>query len=206
VQANQEEAVVWLDRAAKAGLAPAQFRLGGMYEKGYGVKKDPARARELYTRAANAGNARAMHNLAVIYAEGVDGKPDFTAAVQWFRKAAARGVADSQFNLGVLYARGIGVDNNPAESFKWFALAAQQGDRDAAQKRDEIAKKLDPPALEAARRAVQSWTSELQPDDATTVKTPPGGWDATGSSTSAPAAAKPKRTSTGQKPPKAAAL
>ena len=34
---NLTEAVEWFERAAKQGLAPAQFRLGGLYEKGLGV-------------------------------------------------------------------------------------------------------------------------------------------------------------------------
>src|SRR5690606_19678831 len=37
---NTAEAVRWLERAAAAELAPAQFRLGGLYEKGQGVKKN----------------------------------------------------------------------------------------------------------------------------------------------------------------------
>ncbi|HVG51394.1 MAG TPA: hypothetical protein VM867_07170 [Xanthobacteraceae bacterium] len=188
VALNPEAAAMWFERAARGGLVPAVFRLGGIYEKGVGVKKDLTRARDLYTAAAERGNAKAMHNLAVLYAEGLDGKPDFAAALQWFRKAAARGVPDSQYNLGVLYARGIGVDQNFSDSFRWFALAAQSGDQDAAQKRDEVAKRLDAPALASVRAAVQSWTPEVQPDDAVTVKTPPGGWDGTG----APAASKNK--------------
>jgi localization factor PodJL len=153
------------------------FRLGGLYEKGIGVKKDLNKARELYIAAANRGSAKAMHNLAVLYADGFDGKPDYAAAIQWFRKAGARGVPDSQYNLGVLYARGIGVEANFGESSRWFALAAQSGDQDAAQKRDDVAKRLDASTLSAVRAAVQSWAPEPQPDDAVTVKAPPGGWD-----------------------------
>jgi len=118
-----------------------------------------------------------MHNLAVLYAEGIDGRPDYKTASQWFRKAADHGVADSQFNLGILYARGIGVEQNLPESYKWFSLAAQQGDQDAAKKRDEVATRLDPQALVAARLAAQTFTADPQPEDAATVATPPGGWD-----------------------------
>jgi localization factor PodJL len=192
---NPEVAAIWFDRAANGGIVPAMFRLGGLYEKGIGVKKDLTRARDLYIAAANRGSAKAMHNLAVLHADGFDGKPDYPAAIQWFRKAAARGVPDSQYNLGVLYARGIGVEQNFGESYRWFALAAQAGDQDAAQKRDDVAKRLDAQTLSAVRAAVQNWTPEPQPDDAVTVKAPPGGWDP-GTPASVPAAApkgKPKR-------------
>ena len=175
VPQNSEEAARWFDLAAKKGLVPAQFRLGTLYEKGVGVKKDLAMARDLYRAAADKGHGKAMHNLAVLYAEGASGKPDYRTAAQWFRKAADYGIADSQYNLAVLYARGVGVEQNFAESYKWFSLAAKDGDPDAAQKRDEVAGRLDAHALEDARRAVEQWTPLPQPADANTVK---GAWDA----------------------------
>ncbi len=172
VPQNSEEAAHWLARAADHGLAPAQYRLGSLYEKGQGVKKDLMEARRLYVAAAQQGNAKAMHNLAVLYAVGLEGGPDYKSASEWFQKAAEHGVADSQYNLGILYARGVGVEPNLAESYKWFALAAQQGDKDAAKKRDEVAARLDPQALVAARLAVQTWTADPEPDKATKVEAP----------------------------------
>jgi localization factor PodJL len=167
----------WIERSANQGLAPAQFRLGSLYEKGLGVPKDLNAARRFYLAAAQAGHAKAQHNLAVLYAEGVDGKPDYHAAASWFRKAAGYGVVDSQYNLGVLYDRGIGVEQNPSESYKWFAVAARAGDLEAAKKRDSVAARLDPQALQAASQAAQAWTPQLQPQAAVQVWTPRRGWD-----------------------------
>jgi localization factor PodJL len=170
VTLSNEDQAHWLERAAKQGLAPAQFRLGGLYEKGIGVRKDLLRARDLYLAAAQKGNAKAMHNLAVLYAEGVSGTPDYESAATWFRKAADHGVKDSQFNLAVLFARGIGVEQNYAESYKWFMLAANQGDSDSLAKLNEVAVNLDLQTQEAVRLAVQTWSPEPQPDDAINVK------------------------------------
>jgi len=195
VRQNSEEAARWLDRAAKQGLAPAQFRLGTFYEKGIGVKKDLAMARDLYIGAAKRGNGKAMHNLAVLYAEGINGPPDYRAAARWFREAANHGIADSQYNLGILYARGIGVEQNLAESYKWFALAADQGDKEAAKKRDELAAKLDQQSLAAAQNAIKTWTAMPQPDEAINVKAPPGGWDLPATGAQSPKA-KPRASST----------
>jgi localization factor PodJL len=186
---NQEEAR-WLERAARQGLAPAQFRLGGLYEKGIGVAKDLLKASDLYLAAAQKGNAKAMHNLAVLYAEGVSGTPDYKSASVWFREAADHGIKDSQYNLAVLYARGAGVEQNYVESYKWFVLAAIQGDLDAATKSNEVVAHLDPQTLEAARLAVQSWSPELQPDDAINVKTE-AAWE-TPAETLHPAKPKPR--------------
>jgi len=181
-------AAAWLNRAARNGLAPAQFRLGSMYEKGLGVEKDLAEARRLYVAAADKGHAKAMHNLAVLYAGGVDGKPDYAAASQWFRHAAVHGIVDSQYNLAVLYARGLGVERNLAESYKWFALAAKAGDKDAARKRDDIATRLDAKQLESARLNAESFVAVPQPDEATAIRSPAGGWD----QVAAAAAARPR--------------
>jgi localization factor PodJL len=174
---NYDEAARLLEQASRQGLAPAQFRLGTLYEKGLGVKKARQAARKLYAAAADKGKAKAMHNLAVLYAEGIDGKPDYRVAAQWFRKAADRGVADSQYNLAVLCARGIGVTQNLSEAYKWFALAAQQGDKDSQTKRDDIAAKLDAEQLMAAKLAAKTWKAEPQPAEAVTVQAPPGGWE-----------------------------
>lgn len=200
VPANNDEAARWFETAAKKGLAPAQFRLGTLYEKGLGVKKDLAAARDLYRAAADKGHGKAMHNLAVLYAEGVDGVADYRTAAEWFRKAAEYGISDSQYNLAVLYARGVGVEQNFADSYKWFFLAAKEGDQDAAQKRDEVATHLDQQALAAARRAAEQWAPMPQPAEAVTVKAPEA-WDLPAKGTSA---AKPKSQSAKASGPDAA--
>ena len=194
--ANYDEAAKWYDRSAQAGLVPAIFRLGTLYEKGLSVKKDIDIARRYYLQAAERGNAKAMHNLAVLDADGGGKGANYKSASQWFRKAADRGVADSQFNLGILYARGIGVEQNLAESFKWFSLAAAQGDADSVRKRDDVAKRLDAQSLAAAKLAIQTFTPEGQPDDAVNVASPAGGWDVapTQASSAKPAPAKPALT------------
>lgn len=187
VAANYDEAAKWYDRAAQAGVVPATFRLGTLYEKGLGVKKDVDIARRYYTQAAERGNAKAMHNLAVLDADGGGRGANYKSAAQWFRKAADRGVADSQFNLGILYARGIGVEQNLAESYKWFSLAAAQGDGDSSTKRDDVAKRLDPQSLAAAKLAIQTFSAEPQPDDAVNVHAPAGGWDSAPQASTKPA-------------------
>jgi localization factor PodJL len=166
-----------------------------MFEKGLGVSRDPAEARRLYMAAAAKGHAKAMHNLAVLYTGSVDGAPDYGVAAEWFRKAAVHGSVDSQYNLGILYARGTGVERDFAESYKWFALAAKGGDRDAASKRDEIARELDAKQLESAKANVEAFAAVPQPDEATVVKAPAGGWDraATAATTKSRALVRPER-------------
>ena len=192
VSVNYEEAAKWYERAAQGGIVPAIFRLGALHEKGLGTKKDIETARRYYMQAAERGSAKAMHNLAVLDADGGTAGPNYKGAAQWFRKAAERGVADSQFNLAVLYARGIGVEQNLAESFKWFSLAAAQGDAESGRKRDDVAKRLDPQSLAAAKLAIQTFMPETQPEEAISVGAPAGGWDAAAAPKTSPKADKTK--------------
>ncbi len=173
VKADLATAAKWYTQAADKGFAPAQYRIANLYEKGTGVERDLAKARQYYEAAAAQGNASAMHNLAVLLATGAEaGKPDFDTAVGWFTKAADLGVADSQFNLAILYARGNGVKQDLEESYKWFAIAAKDGDKDAAQKRDEVANAMRPEQLESARAKVDLWKPQPLNENANSVDLP----------------------------------
>lgn len=166
------EALKWYERAAELGFAPAQYRTGNFYEKGFGAERDFSTAKTWYQLAAEQGNASAMHNLAVLFASGADGPPDFDSAARWFLRAAELGVRDSQFNLGILAAKGQGVPQDLGESYKWFALAAQSGDDEAAAKRDDIANVLRPDQLETARGATALWRAKPVDQAANRVDVP----------------------------------
>jgi len=172
VKSDLSEAANWYKLAADRGLAPAQYRLANLFEKGTGVSRDLGKAVTYYKQAADQGNASAMHNLAVLYASGATGQPDYQAAVGWFSKAADYGVADSQFNLAILFARGNGVKQDLEESYKWFAVAAKDGDKDAAQKRDEVANSMRKEQLESARAKVDLWKVKPLDPKANSVNLP----------------------------------
>ena len=159
VTQSYEAAALWFDRAAKRGLAPAQFRLGGFYEKGVGVKKDLAAARDLYRRRRRQGQRqgdaqsrgalrrrnRRQARLPLVGRNG-SARPPTTASptASTISPFSTRAASASRHNL--------------AEAYKWFSLAAKEGDKDAAKKRDEVGSHLDQQSLNAARTAVQSWT------------------------------------------------
>ncbi|GJD94971.1 tetratricopeptide repeat protein [Methylobacterium iners] len=151
------------EKLATAGYAPAQYKLASQYEKGSGLVRDVAQAKTWYGRAAEQGHARSMHNLAVLHAENpaANGKPDFAAAAQWFRQAAEHGIRDSQYNLAVLYARGLGLQQDLVQSYAWFSAAGAQGDDDAAKKRDDVAGKLAPKDLAAAKALAANFKAKV---------------------------------------------
>ncbi|MGN6549285.1 MAG: peptidoglycan-binding protein, partial [Pararhizobium sp.] len=121
---------------------------------------------------------------AVLEAMGSGGAgADFAASAKWFRQAADHGVKDSQFNLAILYAQGNGVPRDLAQSYKWFAIAALAGDKDAAEKRDEVAKALKPGELDAMKTAVKAWKPIPLDPVANNVPVPPE-WAGTDTKTS----------------------
>lgn len=176
VPQNLPAAVLWYERAAGAGLAPAQYRLGSIFEKGMGVTKDMAKAQVWYRRAADSGNVKAMHNLAVLSAEGAGGEPDLVGAAALFRQAAEHGVRDSQFNLAILHARGLGVPQDLIEAYKWFAIAAGSGDEEAAKRRDIIAAALNDSDLAKAKFAAEGFQPLPLIAESNEVMMPEGGW------------------------------
>ena len=105
--------VATLRTVANLGYAPAQRRLGKLYEDGgAGVDQDPVEGRRWTLRAAANGDAAAMHNLALDYYQGVGGPQNPVVAAQWFQRAAELGLRDSQFNLARFYEAGIGVQRD----------------------------------------------------------------------------------------------
>lgn len=158
VPQDNEQAAYWLNRAAEQGLAPAQYRLGTMFEKGLGLPENPTKARTWYERAAAQGNVKAMHNLAVMQAEGAGGPQDFAGASRSFDAAAQHGLADSQYNLAILHERGLGVERDLAEAYKWFTIASANGDADAGARAEALKNSVDAAKLVDAELAARTFT------------------------------------------------
>jgi len=124
-----------ISKAATAGNAHAQCKLGYMYLTGEVVEKNPAEGAKWVRKAVDQGLSDAQCLLAWMYlvGEGVEKNP--AEADRWYRKAAKQsreaaeqGVADAQCRLGGMCERGEGIEKNPVEAIKWYRKAAEQGD------------------------------------------------------------------------------
>lgn len=149
--------------AAESGITAAQYRLAKLHERGLGVPRDFAAARDWTEKAAEGGNINAMHDLAVYFAEGEGGAQSYAGAVEWFRQAAEYGVVDSQYNLGVLYEQGLGITADPVEALTWFRIASTAGDAGAPAKAADLTDALTKEQAEEARTRAASW--KAQPAD-----------------------------------------
>ncbi len=154
------KAARWFRRAAEKGHAPSQYRLATLYELGKGAPKNRKEAMRWYELAAKSGHVKAMYNLAVLSISGSAQSANYPKAAEWFTKAAEHGLADSQYNLAVLYERGLGVEKDPATAYRWFALAAATGDKNALQKRDELATHMTGDKLEQEKQKMLAWSAQ----------------------------------------------
>jgi uncharacterized protein len=72
---------------ADQGDDVAQFDLGVLHNKGWGVPRDYVQAVKWYRLVAAQGNADAQYNLGILYDDG----RRYTEAVKWYRRAVNMG-------------------------------------------------------------------------------------------------------------------
>lgn len=127
---------------AENGDASAQYNMGVLYDQGYGVEQDYAKARQWYKKAAAQRYGRAEHNLGIMYEAGKGVPRDPSKAAHWFRRGADDGQAASQNNLAVLYMKGEGVPQNTGKAAFWTARAAAAGNSAAIENLPRITSDL----------------------------------------------------------------
>jgi len=118
-------------KMAEQGDVEAQFKLGIMYQYGYGVTPDDKQAVEWYQKAAEQDYAEAQYFLGLMYADGNGVTKDVSQAVKWYQKAADQGDAEAQSNLVAMIANGRGAAQDDGELVAQYQTAAEQGDAKA---------------------------------------------------------------------------
>lgn len=176
VPKDMAAAARWFAMAAAKELAPAQYRMGAILERGTGVTLDLEAARQWYERAAAAGNVRAMHNTAVLLANARGSKDNYEKAARWFAEAAAHNLKDSQFNIALLYERGMGVSQDLGEALFWYTLAGRQDDADAAAKAKTLENTLPPQVTAKVKARLAGWTPKTDIDTANIVAVSNSEW------------------------------
>jgi TPR repeat protein len=124
---TMKEVFAVFNAGADHGDAASMGYLGLLYEEGFGVARDHARALEWYERAIDKGDARAMRNLGTLYLKG----EDYAKAREWYEKAADKGDASGMNRLGRLYHNGQGVAQDYAKAREWYEKAADKGEPNA---------------------------------------------------------------------------
>jgi uncharacterized protein len=134
--------IVALKYAADGGEQLAQWKLGRMYAKGDGVKKNDLAAYQYFARiirdfqedqlrpgersvVASAFVAVGAYSRTGIPKTGV--RRDLQRALHLFHYAStAFGDADAQYNLARMYLDGAGTERNPRRAVPWLRYAARK--------------------------------------------------------------------------------
>ena len=147
---------------AEQGDARAQFSFGLLYEKGDGVPRDYAKARQWYEKAAVRGDLEAAASLGTLHLNGQGGVQDYQKALDWYRRAAARDHAMAFTNLGLMYEHGKGVPQDFIQANKYYILGAARGDKLGAELRDAIEKQMTPAQIFQAQQRAKGWKAKTR--------------------------------------------
>ena len=137
----------WVERAAAAGNAEAQFVLAGFIYRGeLGYAADTPTAVRWLAKAARAGNALAMLHVGSMLASGEvpeDALPELRAdhgvdalasplqlAAVLYRAAAEQGHPTAEYAYGAALLKGEGVAKDVGRGRHWLTKAASQGEEE----------------------------------------------------------------------------
>jgi len=114
-------------KLAEKGNAEAQFKVGEMYETGFGVKEDKVEAANWITKAAGQGHETAGFKL-LFWDIDKNGVTDANKAkLEALRAKANEGNAQAQYYVGKMYSRGVGVPRDSGKALDWLNKAALAG-------------------------------------------------------------------------------
>lgn len=111
----------WLTHAADLGDANAQYWMAEFH------CSNDVDAMKWYKSSAEHGHSSAQVEVASRYEEGRGVPQDISTAIQWYRQAADLGNATAQYRLGKCYAEGRGVPQDNAIAAQWFQKAIEVG-------------------------------------------------------------------------------
>ncbi len=122
---DYQKALKLFEPLAEQGDARATFLIGYMYEKGFDVDTDNAKAAEWYGRAAELGNPYAQNNLGVHYRYGRGVPKDLVQAYKWFdlAKSGYLPAEAGHRERAVLNQQDIAAEMTPREVLKAQSLA-----------------------------------------------------------------------------------
>jgi uncharacterized protein len=106
---NYETAMVKFDEACQKGDADGCSAKGVLYDKGWGVTQDNARAHAIFVTACAAGSAKGCFNLGGSYYLGRGVEKDVPLAFAAYTKSCDGGDMGGCDNLGIMYEYGEGT-------------------------------------------------------------------------------------------------
>jgi TPR repeat protein len=159
-------------KMAKKGNTEAEFKVGEMYETGFGVRKDMTEARIWTTKAAKNGHETAGFKLLYWDIERNGITSANKSEMDSLKTKASNGNSQAQYYLGKMHAHGVGLKKNTNKGLEWLNKATlagvleaereivavreqQQGQAAAAKQRADEKKRADLKAKQEAQKKLQ---------------------------------------------------
>jgi TPR repeat protein len=162
INPNQENAKIWLTRAAEKGEVSALTALGGAYLDGKGLPRRPRTGLHYLERAARAGDDTALAYLGSFYMNErfEDEAPDRTKGFKYLQAAVRKGNVGAMAALGRAYINGDLGDRQIKKGTRMLVKAAQRGHESARYALAEAY--LQAQGLEKANRDyAQAWLQSV---------------------------------------------
>ena len=152
-----EEALIWVEKAAKLGDAIGQNNLAFMYDNGLGTKENKKLAYQWFLKAGEQNQVNALTTIASYYLDGDVVNQNYVKAFKFYNKAANIRFEDGDtfgkyhqsrtiYALGLMHEKGQGTRYN-YEKAKEFYLKADEYGHEIAKLRYDA---LEGDALKAA--------------------------------------------------------
>lgn len=126
-----DQALSWIEKAAKQGDAEAAALAGDMFYKGIGCDKNYAKAHEYYNAAAKSDIPSAVRGLARMTEMGRGTEQNMEKAFELYARAASLGDTQAMFKRGRMLLNGIGCKISEKEGVAELTKAAGLGSIDA---------------------------------------------------------------------------
>ena len=143
-------AFYWFKKSADANDVQAQLYVAAAYLFGYGVSKNPDKARQYYIGAAKQGSSIAQYAIAEYFIDSRHAENRKLGLI-WLDKALAQHNPKAQLLMSRLYAEGKLYPKSMEKAVEWADLAVAQGYPAALVQKGNLA--LDQQDVNAAKEA-----------------------------------------------------
>ncbi len=157
LDANQRSTIVRLfNQAAGADNITAQYMMGMIYYKGFGIAKNNIKAFN-YMQLAARGYDEAQYKLAQMYINAEGTTRNYKKGIENYVKAAKQGNIKAMITLADTLAEGKHYPQNNYEAYIWYNIASVSNPEKAVNKRDETEKKLKIEEVIQAQTAAETF-------------------------------------------------
>jgi SEL1 protein len=127
VEQSYERALRWFRRGLKGGDAGSQYGLGLLYQNGFAVPKNLAKATEFFRAAADQEYPSAQVSLGALYLDQ-GGPNEIQVANRYFELATRYGHIEAFYYLAEMINQGVGRDRSCGLATAYYKIVAEKAE------------------------------------------------------------------------------